>query len=79
MKLDRLFIDAALDRDPEIEYLIAKTGLEPEPVPDSRPVYDIINRSEDPVSFAKTLLYITTNRGAVVRECRGIRTALFEA
>ncbi len=71
MKLNRLFIDTGIDRDEEIEYLISKTGIAPEVVQDSQPVYDLINASNDPISFAKTLLYITKNRGAVVRECPG--------
>lgn len=71
MKLSRLFIDADLDRTEEVEYLISRTGLDPEPVNDSAPVYDLINHAADPVSFAKKILYITRNRGAVVRECPG--------
>ncbi len=71
MKLDRLFLEADLDRTPEIEYLISKIGLDPEIVRDSRPVYDLINGSEDPVTFLKKILFITRNRGAVVRECPG--------
>ncbi len=71
MKLDRLFLNANLTRDDEIQYLIGKTGLEPEIVSDSKPVYDLINGSDDPVSFAKKILYITRNLGAVVRECPG--------
>ncbi len=71
MKLDRLFLDAGLDRDHEIDYLIGKTGLDPEVVPDARPVYDLINGSADQIRFAKKILYITQNRGAVVRECPG--------
>lgn len=79
MKIRRLFMDAGLARDchsdrhtdREIQYLISKIGLTPEIVPDSRPVYDRINEADDPVSFAKKILYITRNRGAVIRECPG--------
>lgn len=71
MKLNRIFLDASLNRDHEVDYLIGKTGLDPEVVTDSRPVYDLINGSDDPVSLAKKILYITRNRGAVVRECPG--------
>ncbi len=71
MKLSRLFMDKEIPRDPEIEYLISKTGLEPEPVQCAAMVYDVINGSPDPVSLAKTILYITRNKGAVVRPCPG--------
>ncbi len=71
MKITQVFMDAHLDRTAEIEYLISKVGLEPELVNNSQPVYDLINGSQDPISTAKTLLYITQNRGAVIRECPG--------
>ncbi|MCG8614847.1 MAG: DNA photolyase [Desulfobacterales bacterium] len=71
MKINRLFIDADLNRDHEIEYLISKIGREPETISDSREIYDLINAADDPITFAKSILYITRNRGAVVRECPG--------
>ncbi len=69
--IKQVFMDAHLERTNEIEYLISKLGLEPEFVKDSQPVYDLINTSKDPILTAKTLLYITQNRGAVIRECPG--------
>ena len=70
--LTRLFIDRELKvTDPEIAHIIEKTGLTPERIEGSQAVYDLINQSDDPVSFAKTILYVTTNKGAVIRECPG--------
>ena len=71
MKLSRVFMDADIKPDQEVAYLLEKVGVPPENVPDSKPVYDFINESNDPVSLAKTVLYITRNRGAVIRECPG--------
>lgn len=71
MKITRLFMDSNIPWDSEIEYLISKLGLRPERVMDSQPVYDIITRAQDPISTAKTILYITQNKGAVIRECPG--------
>ncbi|WP_022668566.1 SPL family radical SAM protein [Desulfospira joergensenii] len=71
MKLSRVFMDADIRSDKEVGYLLDKVGIEPEIVPDSREVYDFINGSLDPVSRAKSILYITRNRGAVIRECPG--------
>lgn len=34
-------------------------------------VYDIISNASDPEGFAKTVLYLTRNRGAFVRDCPG--------
>lgn len=64
-------MDSNLPWDSEIDYLVSRVGLCPERVIDSQPVYDLINRSQDPISTAKTLLYITRNKGAVIRECPG--------
>ena len=71
MKPAQVFMDADLDMTEEIQYLISKIGQAPEIVPDSRPVYDVINAAQDPISLAKKILYITRNRGAVIRECPG--------
>ncbi|MBU0972725.1 MAG: DNA photolyase [Proteobacteria bacterium] len=71
MKINRLFMDAHIPADNEIQYLISKLGLTPERVTDSQPVYDAVNLAKDPISQAKTLLYITRNKGAVIRECPG--------
>jgi spore photoproduct lyase len=71
MKIKRLFMDSSLPLDNEIEYLISKVGQTPEMVDDSQAVYDLINGAKDPITAAKSILYITKNRGAVVRECPG--------
>ncbi len=71
MKISRLFMDANLPLDNEIQYLISKLGLTPELISDSQPVYDAVNVAKDPISEAKNLLYITRNKGAVIRECPG--------
>ncbi len=71
MKIDTLFMDKAIEPCDETEYLIEKTGLIPELIKESRPVYDFINDSDDPVAKSKTTLYITTNKGAVIKGCPG--------
>jgi DNA repair photolyase len=71
MKIDKLFMDIDLPLDDEIEYLISKVGLTPEMVTDSQPVYDLINRDKDPILAAKSILYITQNKGAVIKKCPG--------
>ncbi len=70
-QLTRLFIDQALSMDDEIQTIITKTGLTPERVKSSQTVYDLINQAEDPVSLAKTILFVTSNKGAVIKECPG--------
>ncbi len=71
MKITRLFMDADIPLDDETQYICSKLKLTPEMVSDSQAVYDAVNGAKDPISAAKTLLYITRNRGAVIRECPG--------
>jgi len=71
MKINRLFMDANLPYDDEIQYLTEKVGLTPEMVTDSQPVYDAINSAKDPILAGKSILYITRNKGAVIRKCPG--------
>lgn len=71
MKIDTLFIDADIPIDSEIQYIISKLSLEPVRVKSSEPVYTHINNSDDPILKAKSALYITRNKGAVIKECPG--------
>jgi spore photoproduct lyase len=71
MKIDTLFIDNDLAMDQEIEYLVSRVNADPRMIDDSRIVYDIINKADDPISKAKQTLYITRNKGAVIKKCPG--------
>lgn len=71
MRIDRLFIDHECTKTQEIEYIISKLKIDPEWVQDIAFVYDVLNRSNDPVSAAKKNLLITRNKGAVIKPCPG--------
>ena len=71
MKIETLFMDRHLTPCEETEYIIEKTGLEPEYVTDSRVVYDHVNAADDPIAKGKQTLYITENHGAVIKKCPG--------
>jgi len=71
MKINNLFIDKECTKDDEIDYIISKLNTAPLWVENSQPVYDFINNSSDPVSKAKKALFITKNRGAIVKKCPG--------
>ena len=71
MKIDTLFIDKAIPNNFETDYLISRLKTDPQWVEDSKTVYDFISDADDPVSKAKKTLYITQNKGAVIRECPG--------
>lgn len=71
MKIDRLYIDQDLLADVEAGCLIKNLDKTPLPVQDGAEVYDYINQATDPISCAKKTLYITRNKGAIIRECPG--------
>ncbi|MCP3872508.1 MAG: DNA photolyase [Desulfobacteraceae bacterium] len=71
MKIETVFIDEALPKTYEIDYLISKVKSDPQKIKSIKTVYDFINECDDPISKAKQTLYITENKGAVIRECPG--------
>jgi spore photoproduct lyase len=71
MKIDTLFIDNAIPCDAETEFLISSLKTDPQRINDARTVYDFINDSDDPVLKAKKTLYITQNKGSVIKKCPG--------
>ncbi|WP_300457437.1 spore photoproduct lyase family protein [Desulfobacula sp.] len=71
MKIDTLFIDKDLPLTFEIDYLISKLKTVPQWIDDPSSVYNFITAADDPISKAKKTLYITRNKGAVIRECPG--------
>ena len=71
MQIDTLFIDKAIPLDREISYLIARLNLNPQWIDNTQTVYDFINDSPDPISRAKQTLYVTQNKGAVIKKCPG--------
>jgi len=71
MKIKTLFIDQAVPKNLEIDYMISRVTAEPQWIENSKTVYDFINAANDPVATAKKTLYITQNKGAVVKACPG--------
>ncbi len=71
MKIDTLFIDKSVHLDDETEFLISKIKIQPQWVGNANAVYAFINSVDDPISIAKKTLYITPNKGAIIRKCPG--------
>ncbi len=71
MRFSQAFMDADIVQDEEVSFLLEKISCPVERVSSSKVVYDAVNNAQDPISAAKKILYITRNRGAVVRECPG--------
>jgi spore photoproduct lyase len=71
MKIKQVVIDSSLDVTEEIDEILSRLSIKPETVADPHTLYSRINQSTDPIGAAKSLLYITRNKGAVVRPCPG--------
>ena len=71
MTIQRVFLDSSLNPSEEIDEILSLLSVEPEPAADPCVVYDLINQADDPVGAAKSLLFITQNKGAVIRPCPG--------
>ncbi len=71
MIIDQLYIDQSVPKSDETQYLIDQVNVSPEIIQNLSTVYDLINQADDPISEAKGILYITNNRGSIVRECPG--------
>lgn len=71
MTIKQVVMDSSLEVSEEIDEILSRLSIKPETVADPRMVYDRINQARDPISEAKSLLYITRNKGAVVRPCPG--------
>lgn len=71
MNIQTLFLHDSVPVDNEVEYLISKLKLSPIKISDSNQVYSFINEAEDPILQAKKTMYISKNKGAVIKECPG--------
>lgn len=71
MKIQTLFIDTMVAMDEDVTHMISALDIPPQIISDPAIVYQQINSADDPVSAAKQVLYITRNKGAVVKACPG--------
>ncbi len=71
MKIERLFVDRAVASSEETENVTANLDVPPETVSNDGEVFNWVHAADDPVLRGKKTLYITTNRGAVIRDCPG--------
>ncbi len=71
MKLKKLFVDKEVKSSDETKLIQGKTNLELEVVNNENQIFDWINDSSDPIKKGKTCLYITRNKGALIKDCPG--------
>lgn len=71
MKITRLYIDPDALEYPATRDICARLDVPFEVIQDPRQVYDAIIHSESPVDTAKTVLWLTRNKGKFIRPCPG--------
>jgi len=71
LKISTLYIDSDVVDLPETEAIRDKMKVPCRVVDGAGHIHDILSNAPDPEGLAKTVLYLTRNRGAFVRDCPG--------
>jgi len=71
--ISELYIDQAVyDLEP-VQIIQSRLNLPPVIISDERTLFELINTAADPVKTAKSILYLTQNKGAFIKKCPGTR------
>ena len=73
MSLLKLYIDQQVINSPHVDSIRSRIDVPVEIVRNAKQVFESILYSNDPVEKAKTILFLTRNKGAFVRPCPGTR------
>ena len=73
MRVLKLYIDHQVVNSPQVNSIRSRIDVPAEIVRDAKEVFESILCSNDPVQNAKTILFLTRNKGAFVRSCPGTR------
>lgn len=72
MKIKRIFIDQGVpDADPVVNKICTKLGLSPVRLGNPVKLYQMISKADDPEKAGKSVLLLTRNKGAFIRDCPG--------
>jgi len=74
MSIKKLYIDRQIAEYPEVTSITRRLGVPAEIVAGSQEVYDRIAGAPDPVQKGKTVLFLTRNKGAFIKNCPGTRS-----
>jgi len=74
MSIQRLYIDQQAKDSAEVDTIIRRLDVPFEIVTDAQMVYDRVSAAPDPIQKAKTVLFLTCNKGAFIRKCPGTRS-----
>jgi len=73
LPLLKLYIDQQVLNSPHVDSIRSRIDVPVEIVRNAQEVFESILRSNDPVQKAKTILFLTRNKGPFVRPCPGTR------
>ena len=74
MAIQKLYIDRKIADFPQVGTISRHLDLPTEFVSDPQEVYDRVLAAKDPVKTGKTVLFLTYNRGAFIKNCPGTRS-----
>jgi spore photoproduct lyase len=74
MAIQKLYVDRKIADLPQVTAISRRLDLPCEIVSDPREVYDSVSAGADPVKKGKTVLFLTYNRGAFIKNCPGTRS-----
>ncbi len=76
MTIKRLYIDRDIKDHPQTHSICRRLALRPSYVDAPDDLYRTINNADEPVTFGKSLLYLTRNKGGFFKKCPGTREYL---
>ncbi len=74
MTIQKLYVDRKIADFPQVSAISRRLDLPCEIVSDPREVYNSVSADADPVKKGKTVLFLTYNRGAFIKNCPGTRS-----
>ena len=73
LPIKKLYIDQSIADSSQTNAICSRFRLSPQVIPDGRALFKTINDADDPIAHAKTILYLTQNKGSFIRKCPGTR------
>jgi spore photoproduct lyase len=74
MAIQKLYVDRQIADFPQVGAISRRLDMPAEIVSDPQEVYDCVSAGDDPVKKGKTVLFLTYNRGAFIKNCPGTRS-----
>jgi spore photoproduct lyase len=73
MRFSKLYIEQPVAHLPQVISIRSHLNLPTEIVKDGQSVYESVSSADDPVQKGKTILFLTRNKGAFIKNCPGTK------